>query len=355
MKKSSLAFLISVMLSVLLFGIVSAGVAFDIGTLQGEPAEGLANWTAWIDEPKNIMVAGMPYEILTEDNTNSSTFGVNGGYVYDGVDTTLWIVQVINFDVAAEAHGDTVKMIFGGLGSSPQRWDYAFDWNKNTDSVTDHGEIPASASAEFCPAITSSSVIGNAKTISFSAEPNRTYYVYKSTQGSGHPTNVYSNGRYHYLMTVITNGAGFGTFTDNEPLESWYTVIPADEATGNLGGCHSEEAAPTAVHLMDMNAQLSPSMKTVEVSWQTVSETSVVGFNVYRASSEDGPQQKLNSSTIMAAYPGAMGGSYQFVDRAVTPGQTYYYWVEATGVGETIGPEMVRVPFLFYLPFIMMN
>ena len=48
-----------------------AGAVFDYGTLAGKaegdppPPEGTVNWVAWWDEDN-----GIPYEILTEDNTN---------------------------------------------------------------------------------------------------------------------------------------------------------------------------------------------------------------------------------------------------------------------------------------------
>ncbi len=350
MKKITIASILTAVMSVLLVGTVCAGIIFDYGTVAGTPPVGLVNWTAWIDEPGNILSGGMPWEILTEDNTNSAS-GVNGGYVQS--DTPIWLLQVVNFEKAAESNGDTIKMIFGGLGSTPQLWDWTFDWTTG-ESVTIHGAAPLRAVSEFCPVISDIVVVDNAKTVTFTSYPNRTYYVYKSTQQSG-AENDASGGRYLYFMTVPVGNSGVGTFTDNEPLESWYTVIPRDDVTGSLGGCHSDEAAPTALTMGNLDVSLSGMRTAVNVRWETYSEVGMSGFNVYRSEEPYGFRMMLNNEPIPAENLGLAGDEYLFVDHSVLPGHTYYYWVEEWRSGEVIGPEAVTVGYLFYLPFVLLN
>jgi hypothetical protein len=82
---------------------------------------------------------------------------------------------------------------------------------------------------------------------------------------------------------------------------------------------------------------------SVSVAWETASESSTVGFNLYRAEgTADGAQVKLNGEIIPAQAMGsAMGATYAFSDNAVAQGVTYYYWLEdvdAAGVATPHGP-----------------
>lgn len=354
-KKRIISITLAVLTAFISVIAVIAGSSIDFGELAGTPPAGQANWTAWINESKNILAAGMPNEIMTEDNTNADS-GVNIGYSeYDGVDPNPeWIIQVENF--TGDSHGDTIEMIFGGLGStnSGSLWRTSFDWDVNTYYETDHGIVPLSATVDACPSLVDMNVVDGSKTVTFSGVPLTSYHVYKSTQPSG-ANNGASIGRYLYLKTVMTNASGVGTFTDVEPYESWYTVVRAHSTTNGIDGCHMEEAAPTAISMAELNVQLTPLMTSVNVRWETFSEINMVGFNIYRSESPFGPQVKVNTDLIPALYPGLFGGQYLFVDNSVLPGHTYYYWVEEWNTGEVIGPEAVTVGYRFYLPFVLLN
>ena len=205
--KTKLAFALILVGLLIAFPIVQAlaGSSADYGDLESRPPVGQANWTAWINETKNYTPGPMPYEIMTEDNTNAD-LGVNNGYAdifSDGV--PRWLLQVENF--TNEVNGDDISMIMGGLGaSSGKLWFYTFAWDQVTNYITDHGTAALNASNRPCPAITGGSTAGNTKTISFSAEPTKTFYVYKSTQPSG-AFNGASSGRFQYLKSVVTNGS----------------------------------------------------------------------------------------------------------------------------------------------------
>lgn len=66
------------------------------------------------------------------------------------------------------------------------------------------------------------------------------------------------------------------------------------------------------------------------ISWETVTETNNLGFNILRAESVDGEQTQVNPELIMSALaPGDMfGASYEYLDEtALEEGVLYYYWL----------------------------
>ena len=65
------------------------------------------------------------------------------------------------------------------------------------------------------------------------------------------------------------------------------------------------------------------------ISWETVTETNNLGFNIMRAESVDGEQVQINPELIMSDLaPGDMFGSaYEYLDKTAVEGVTYYYWL----------------------------
>jgi hypothetical protein len=111
---------------------------------------------------------------------------------------------------------------------------------------------------------------------------------------------------------------------------------------------------PTAVTLTDFYAEAQFPEPSVNLEWSTANEFSLVGFNLYRATDPAGPRQKLNNNLIYALHPGqGQGDQYSYNDQSGSPGQTYYYWVEAIkfdgGVDE-LGPQTVTVTNMIFLP-----
>lgn len=82
---------------------------------------------------------------------------------------------------------------------------------------------------------------------------------------------------------------------------------------------------PRAVTFMDFHAEGRSG--SIEVFWETGSESNNVGFNLHRATSEAGPFTKI---TFMPSQGDTITGhSYQFTDTNVEPGIRYYYKLEA--------------------------
>jgi hypothetical protein len=87
--------------------------------------------------------------------------------------------------------------------------------------------------------------------------------------------------------------------------------------------------APTAVDVSSFNA-VAVSTSAVMLTWQTTFELNLVGFNLYRGSSLEGPFARMNPEHIPAQGLGGMFSQvYTYTDQDVYPGQAYVYLLEA--------------------------
>ncbi|RME46274.1 MAG: tandem-95 repeat protein [Caldilineae bacterium] len=106
--------------------------------------------------------------------------------------------------------------------------------------------------------------------------------------------------------------------------------------------------------------QALPGPGQVEVRWTTEAETGVVGFNLLRGTTAEGPFHPVNPNLILARGDAQSGETYTYVDRTVFGGETYYYLLqEVLANGETVdhaGNIVAVTPdgggYRLYLPFI---
>lgn len=137
---------------------------------------------------------------------------------------------------------------------------------------------------------------------------------------------------------------GFGTTnvqfnTPGTLPTSVYSRFRLYTATASLGGYaptglvlngevedYKIDLTPLAVTLANFSAICSDGQP--EISWETVSELDTLGFNVWRNTSNSGPQDRLNASMIPAHPGSAQGYSYSFTDTTAVAGTTYFYWLE---------------------------
>jgi len=380
-KKLGLSILISSLLLVLVVAHVIAGASYDIGTLAPKieggtpPGEGEANWIAWWSEYPN----GTPYEILTEDVTNADD-GENIGYSDFFGTGVNWILQIQNFlydpgqNVPPFFEPDPIYLKFGGLGDeySGTLWEQTITEWKITEYLTDWGEATLISLDPMneCPTISVQPIPepenpGDGRTFSFSGPiEGATYHIYRSQNASG-ANNGASNGQYFYIETVtLTENKNLYVYTDNTEIQdgpAWYLVIRADPDSNAIIGCHSEEGIPTNVTMGEFTAFYDDEKSAVVLEWETVSETNIVGFNVFRGTSETlVGSVKINTEIIPAKQPGSpVGDIYTFEDADVVDGQTYYYWIEILTndmSDQTVGPESVTIPetawFYYFLPLL---
>ncbi len=146
------------------------------------------------------------------------------------------------------------------------------------------------------------------------------------------------------------------TFTVNNPAPGSTYYVNADQylqaacpnfdLTFSLNGCTGTAGAcaPLAVTLADFAAAQQGSL--VQVTWETTTEQSNRGFNLYRSTNAAAPEQQLNAALIPSQAQGSPSGFlYTWDDSAgLVDGQTYWYWLEdvdVNGVATLHGPVSV--------------
>ncbi|RLC52732.1 MAG: hypothetical protein DRI23_02110 [Candidatus Cloacimonadota bacterium] len=129
---------------------------------------------------------------------------------------------------------------------------------------------------------------------------------------------------------------------------SWPQDTPEDATPGELGG---DDPLPvtlssfTAVQTTDNFARLN---------WITQSESSLIGYNIYRNVNEIQSFMQINPA-IIAGTNSSEEQHYTFTDPDVEYEQTYHYWLESIGVDyqtELFGPVtlFIESPIIIELP-----
>jgi len=97
--------------------------------------------------------------------------------------------------------------------------------------------------------------------------------------------------------------------------------------------------ATTEVELVNFDAKGSDG--AVILTWETASELNNLGFHVYRATSAEGPYQRITARLIPGLGSSPVGARYSHRDSGLTNGTTYFYKledVETTGRAAFHGP-----------------
>jgi fibronectin type 3 domain-containing protein len=114
----------------------------------------------------------------------------------------------------------------------------------------------------------------------------------------------------------------------------WYEVAAVDSA-GNQGSSPAMAVTPAdiAPPPAPTGFKATLSKTAVELSWQSVTESDLAGYNVYRADAPSGVPEKLNREPL---------NEMKYTDPA--GGATHYYWVRAldTSGNESPRSEVVR-------------
>lgn len=124
--------------------------------------------------------------------------------------------------------------------------------------------------------------------------------------------------------TIIEGGV------EGDTIQFRINGLPAQSAEWHTGsnGELNLSLSPTAVTLAGFESFVMPD-GAVQLHWETVSELSNQGFNLWRNTLPDGPVDQINEALIPSQAPGsAQGFAYTWEDSDVVSGQTYYYWLE---------------------------
>jgi hypothetical protein len=103
-----------------------------------------------------------------------------------------------------------------------------------------------------------------------------------------------------------------------------------------------EAQPPLPVELTTFTAVIS-SDNLVEISWVTQTETGMVGYYIYRSTSET-LDNAIAVSEMIEALNTAEQHTYKFIDSEIYDSGTYYYWLQTVEMGGTVsfhGPVSV--------------
>lgn len=134
-----------------------------------------------------------------------------------------------------------------------------------------------------------------------------------------------SNGQTVYYYFTVTGAVGSGTNTVALKAGSGFVTGPAD------GPSCDPIDPPLAVVLSDFSAVCEAA--TPLVSWTTVSEIDVQGFNLFRGASAAAWDTQVNAALIPSQSPGGTTGStYVWLDTTATAGVAHYYWLQGVSL-----------------------
>jgi hypothetical protein len=163
--------------------------------------------------------------------------------------------------------------------------------------------------------------------------------------------------------TIIYNYDGHPSITEEGPddLELAYRNDHADNSWDDLDATWDTEAntltktgqtgteyalcSPTGDNSLPVKLSsfiATASTNSVTLNWRTETEVNNVGFGVYRSEEKDGNYTKI--AFVSGAGNSAMPIDYQFTDKKVEVGKTYFYYLEDIDVaGEKSKSKIIKV------------
>lgn len=159
---------------------------------------------------------------------------------------------------------------------------------------------------------------------------------------------------YHWSSTQWIHESG--TYSRGGSDDNWWVGVTNVD---NFSAFALGDGGVTAVAVSGFRAMVNGA-QGVLLTWDTVSEVDVLGFDIYRADSQNGTPDKINAELIPARQPGSpIGDSYSWLDDSAAPGNTFYYWLKVLDLegGESwVGPASLDLPpielYRIYLPLI---
>jgi hypothetical protein len=145
------------------------------------------------------------------------------------------------------------------------------------------------------------------------------------------------------------------TVTETDPGTDWWVDIDSSpvmveaDSTAHVTVTNTHVEKPTAITLASFGFEVVAD--GVALIWETAAEIDNVGFNVYRATSPDGPYTQINADMIVAQGSAVAGARYSFTD---TPDAGIFYYkledLDLNGTSTFHGPIEIAVGSLFRNP-----
>jgi len=130
----------------------------------------------------------------------------------------------------------------------------------------------------------------------------------------------------------LSSGRGRAVLPWNDAREVWI-VLRNDVESGGGAARFDLDLGRDPVAPFDLASfTATPFLRSVTLEWVTASESGLVGWNILRAETPEGPFARINGVAIPASGEGGADTGYVFVDDGTRPGRRYYYVVEGLTV-----------------------
>ncbi|MFV1950830.1 MAG: C25 family cysteine peptidase [Nitrospinota bacterium] len=225
-------------------------------------------------------------EYLADTSNNYTLDFTTGDYLYLGSHSKF---SGINIELATNAIGDAVI-----------QWQYYHSTNGWTDFAPD-----------------SSADINNFKA-------SGSVYWDTSFDSTWGKTTVNSGPSLYYVRAYLASGS-YSTYPVEQRIRTDILIL---QYVGNitLSGQTFSFASPTIVDLVSFDA--AGYDDRIILTWETMSEMSNAGFNLYRSEDPEGNFVRINETMIIGEGDSVIGATYSFTDYGVIEDITYYYILE---------------------------
>jgi len=152
----------------------------------------------------------------------------------------------------------------------------------------------------------------------------------------------------YYFYGTSTGAKGYRSISYNDDFTNPDPNNPPTSGSSGIAGFPNikmqfeEEQPPLPVELTTFTAVIS-SDNLVEISWVTQTETGMVGYYVYRSSSES-LDNAIAVSDMIEALNTAEQHTYKFIDSEIYDSGNYYYWLQTVDLAGSVsfhGPVSV--------------
>lgn len=126
----------------------------------------------------------------------------------------------------------------------------------------------------------------------------------------------------------LGSGAGSVSLPWSDARETWIVLRNDAGATGGAARFDVDLSRDPLAPYDLASFTVTPQPRSAALEWVTASESGLVGWNVLRSESPDGPFARLNGVAIPAWGDGGSDTGYVFVDDGARPGRRYYYVLE---------------------------